>query len=190
MRVDFILLISIVLISFVHCCASSKKIKESAVVVIEEDENRTCANNHSTIMATSATAGTSSITKTVSEKYTQDGVEAQAIAKYLPYFPFKGIPRFYDIGGFLYEPHVFQKIVDIFADRYREIGIDVVAGYDTLRQFRSPLILCVVLPCKRSCSDQYFFCFICCESSPTYLINENIVWMHAVLCSVHPSPWP
>ena len=27
------------------------------------------------------------------------------------------------------EPSVFQKIVDIFVERYREIGIDSVAGY-------------------------------------------------------------
>jgi adenine phosphoribosyltransferase len=52
------------------------------------------------------------------------------IHQYLPWFPFKGIPRFYDIGGFLYEPSIFQKVVDIFADRYREIGIDAVAGLD------------------------------------------------------------
>jgi adenine phosphoribosyltransferase len=62
------------------------------------------------------------------DKYTQDGEEAKEIAKYLPYFPFKGIPRFYDIGGFLYNPHVFQQIVDIFVHRYSEIGIDVIAG--------------------------------------------------------------
>ncbi len=60
--------------------------------------------------------------------YAQDGPEAVEIAKYLPYFPFKGIPRFYDIGGFLAEPAVFQKIVDIFAERYAGIGIDSVAG--------------------------------------------------------------
>ena len=63
-------------------------------------------------------------------KYKQDGEEAKEIAKYLPYFPFKGIDRFYDIGGFLAEPKVFQKIVDIFVDRYEAIGIDCVAGLD------------------------------------------------------------
>lgn len=41
-----------------------------------------------------------------------------------------GIPRFYDIGGFLAEPEVFQRIVDIFVARYAEIGIDSVAGLD------------------------------------------------------------
>jgi len=61
-------------------------------------------------------------------EYEQDGPEARRIAKYLPYFPFKGIDRFYDIGGFLYEPAVFQEIVDIFATRYRSRDIDVIAG--------------------------------------------------------------
>lgn len=37
--------------------------------------------------------------KQVSDKYQQDGQEAREIAKYLPFFPFKGIPRFYDIGA-------------------------------------------------------------------------------------------
>jgi len=62
--------------------------------------------------------------------YEQDGPEAKEIAQYLPYFPFKGIPRFYDIGGFLYEPAVFQKIVDIFAERYKALDVDVIAGLD------------------------------------------------------------
>ena len=61
-------------------------------------------------------------------KYEQDGEEARAIAKHLPYFPFKGIPRFYDIGGFLAKPDVFQRIIDVFVDRYREIGVDSIAG--------------------------------------------------------------
>jgi hypothetical protein len=60
--------------------------------------------------------------------YEQDGAAAREIAKYLPFFPFKGIPRFYDIGAFLYEPHVFQRIVDIFVSRYRKIEVDVIAG--------------------------------------------------------------
>ena len=61
-------------------------------------------------------------------KYQQDGEAAREISKYLPFFPFKGIDRFYDIGSFLYEPAVFQRIVDIFAERYAEIGIDSIAG--------------------------------------------------------------
>ena len=79
--------------------------------------------------------GTSTASSSVSlvipsSKYEQDGPEAREIAKHMPYFPFKGIPRFYDIGGFLAKPDVFQQIVDIFAHRYNEIGIDVIAGLD------------------------------------------------------------
>lgn len=72
----------------------------------------------------------SSIMSTIKKIYEQDGDEAREIAQYLPYFPFKGIPRFYDIGGFLEKPKVFQQIVDIFVARYNEIGIDSVAGLD------------------------------------------------------------
>ena len=61
--------------------------------------------------------------------YEQDGIEAREIAQYIPYFPFKGIDRFYDIGGFLYVPHIFEKIVNIFVKRYETLNIDVIAGY-------------------------------------------------------------
>ena len=62
--------------------------------------------------------------------YEQDGPEARFLAQYLPYFPFKGIPRFYDIGGFLSEPTIFARIIDIFASRYATMDIDVIAGLD------------------------------------------------------------
>ena len=78
----------------------------------------------------SSTSATSNNNMSCEKKvYEQDGEEARAIAQTMPYFPFKGIPRFYDIGGFLSKPDVFQQIVDIFSSRYDEIGIDVVAGY-------------------------------------------------------------
>lgn len=63
------------------------------------------------------------------QTYEQDGIEAREIAQYIPYFPFKGIDRFYDIGGFLYVPHIFEKIVNIFVNRYQKLNIDVIAGY-------------------------------------------------------------
>jgi hypothetical protein len=37
-------------------------------------------------------------------RYQQDGEDARTIAKHIPYFLFKGIPCFYDIGGFLAKP--------------------------------------------------------------------------------------
>jgi len=33
-------------------------------------------------------------------------------------------------GCFLYEPAIFQKVVNIFVDRYKEIGVDAIAGLD------------------------------------------------------------
>ena len=41
-----------------------------------------------------------------SDTYERDGPEAREIAKSIPYYPFKGIQRFYDIGGFLSKPEV------------------------------------------------------------------------------------
>ena len=49
-----------------------------------------------------ATLSTETMATSTNKKYAQDGDEAKEIAEYLPYFPFKGIPRFYDIGAFLY----------------------------------------------------------------------------------------
>uniref|UniRef100_A0A7S2SSL9 adenine phosphoribosyltransferase n=1 Tax=Rhizochromulina marina TaxID=1034831 RepID=A0A7S2SSL9_9STRA len=62
--------------------------------------------------------------------YEQDGTAAREIAKVIPYFPFKGIPKFYDIGGFLSMPEVFQQIVDIFVARYGTLEVDSIGGLD------------------------------------------------------------
>jgi hypothetical protein len=62
-------------------------------------------------------------------QYEQNGPEAQRIAAVIPYFPFKGIPRFYDIGGFLARPDLLQLVIDIFASRYESMEIDSILGY-------------------------------------------------------------
>lgn len=62
--------------------------------------------------------------------YTPNGPVAKRIAAVTPYFPFKGIDRFYDIGGFLKDPEAFQLVVDVFVERYRKKGIDCVVGID------------------------------------------------------------
>ena len=82
-----------------------------------------------------------------SKAYEQDGEEAREIAKSIPYFPFKNIDKFYDIGGFLAKPDVFQKIIDIFAARYAEIGIDVVAGLDARGFILGPPIALALKVC-------------------------------------------
>jgi hypothetical protein len=67
-------------------------------------------------------------------RLTDDQV-AQEIAGVTPYFAFKGIERFYDIGGFTREPDVFQLVIDKFVAHYRELEangerIDKICGID------------------------------------------------------------
>eukprot|EP00300_Choanocystis_sp_HF-7_P036881 c52822_g1_i1.p1 GENE.c52822_g1_i1~~c52822_g1_i1.p1 ORF type:complete len:227 (+),score=52.38 c52822_g1_i1:51-731(+) len=54
----------------------------------------------------------------------------ERIAAVIPYFPFKGIERFYDIGGFLFRPEVFQLVIDIMVCHFRRANVDVFAGID------------------------------------------------------------
>lgn len=67
---------------------------------------------------------------TARRNYKQDGPIAKEIASVIPYYPFKGIPRFYDISGFLQHPAVFQKVIDAYVDRYRDMNIDSIGGFD------------------------------------------------------------
>lgn len=62
--------------------------------------------------------------------YTPDGEAARRIAAVIPYYPYKGIPRFYDINGFLVRPDIFQLVVDVFVQRYAGLEIDSVGGFD------------------------------------------------------------
>ena len=62
--------------------------------------------------------------------YSPNGEVAKRIASVTPYFPFKGIERFYDIGGFLKDPEAFQLAIDVFVERYRGKNIDSICGFD------------------------------------------------------------
>ena len=62
--------------------------------------------------------------------YSPNGDRAKAIARVTPYFPFKGIPRFYDIGGFLKHPDIFAEAIEAFVERYRGKEIDKIFGFD------------------------------------------------------------
>lgn len=64
------------------------------------------------------------------EDYSPDGPVARRIASVTPYFPFKGIDRFYDIGGFLRDPEAFRLCVDVFVNRYRDQDITSICGVD------------------------------------------------------------
>ena len=83
-----------------------------AVALKEHSSNNCKAHSSlqqqlSTFMSTFTTEETTSTRKV----YEQDGEEAREIAKVIPYFPFKGIPRFYDIGGFLSKPGKVIRVV-------------------------------------------------------------------------------
>jgi len=62
--------------------------------------------------------------------YQPDGPIAREIAAVTPYYPFKGIDRFYDIGGFLKHPEIFQKVIDAYVERYSKMDITSIGGFD------------------------------------------------------------
>ena len=64
------------------------------------------------------------------DTYKQDGPEARAIAAVIPYYPFHGVDRFYDISGMTHNPEIFQQVIDIFVKRYIPMGFDKIAGLD------------------------------------------------------------
>ncbi|KAG8465622.1 hypothetical protein KFE25_002929 [Diacronema lutheri] len=64
------------------------------------------------------------------DEHAPDGPVARRIASAIPYYPYKGIPRFYDINGFLVRPDVFQLVIDVLAKRYAALEIDSIGGFD------------------------------------------------------------
>jgi adenine phosphoribosyltransferase len=52
------------------------------------------------------------------------------IAAVIPYYPFKGIDRFYDISGLLLHPPLFQRTIDLLTERYRSHAITKIGGFD------------------------------------------------------------
>ncbi|KAL3927352.1 MAG: hypothetical protein SGPRY_002860 [Prymnesium sp.] len=65
----------------------------------------------------------------MSDDFQQDGELARRIAAVIPFYPYKGLPRFYDIGGFIQRPEIFQEVIDVFASRYRG-KVDSIGGFD------------------------------------------------------------
>ena len=51
--------------------------------------------------------------KAPSSELKRDGPVARFIASTIPYYPFKGIDRFYDVGGMLMEPDAFECAVRV-----------------------------------------------------------------------------
>lgn len=92
--------------------------------------------NHLSLAATNSSSRRIGITKAFctrnmsKEEYQQDGPEAKKIASVIPYYPFHGVPRFYDISGMTHNPEIFQMCMDIFIKRYAGMEVDAIAGLD------------------------------------------------------------
>lgn len=67
---------------------------------------------------------------TFESEYEHDGPIAKQIAAVIPYYPFHGVDRFYDISGMTHNPDVFQLCIDVFVRRYANMNVDAVAGLD------------------------------------------------------------
>ena len=63
-------------------------------------------------------------------EYEHDGPIARQIAAVIPYYPFHGVDRFYDISGMTHNPDVFQLCIDVFVKRYADMNVDAIAGLD------------------------------------------------------------
>ena len=70
------------------------------------------------------------LTLTSKSVHRTNGERAKEIARVTPYFPFKGIARFYDIGGFLRNPEVFATVIEALVERYQTQQLDAVFGID------------------------------------------------------------
>ncbi|KAG5192964.1 phosphoribosyltransferase-like protein [Tribonema minus] len=63
-------------------------------------------------------------------EYVPDGPDAQRIAAVIPYYRFKSIDRFYDVGGLVGDVEMFQLCIQILTHRYSGMDIDCVGGLD------------------------------------------------------------
>ena len=78
--------------------------------------------------------------------YTPDGPLAREAAAVIPYYPFKGIERFYDIGGLLRHPALFDRVCEAMAARYRAKGVTAIGGVDARGFLFVPVALKAGIP--------------------------------------------
>ena len=55
----------------------------------------------------------------------------QYVAGYeVPFYEYKGIDHFYDIGGILAQPELFDQVTDVMAKKAKELNATHIAGFD------------------------------------------------------------
>ncbi|CAE7517419.1 apt, partial [Symbiodinium microadriaticum] len=78
---------------------------------------------------------------------TVDQADLELIANTIPYYPFHGVPRFYDISGLIANPDAFQRCIDVFTRKYKDFSVDFIAGLDARGFiFGPPLALALKIP--------------------------------------------
>mmetsp|Transcript_85482 Transcript_85482/g.242359 ORF Transcript_85482/g.242359 Transcript_85482/m.242359 type:complete len:206 (+) Transcript_85482:90-707(+) len=80
------------------------------------------------------------------DDYTPDGPLAREIAATVPYFPYKGIERFYDIGGLLRYPALFDRACGAMAARCRTLGVTCLGGFDARGFLFTPVAIKLGVP--------------------------------------------
>eukprot|EP00967_Tisochrysis_lutea_P075946 scaffold102532_cov50-Tisochrysis_lutea.AAC.1 len=68
------------------------------------------------------------------------------LAAVIPYFPYKKLERFYDVQGILKHPALFEKACNAMADRYKEMGVTKVAGFEARGFLFTPVAIRLNVP--------------------------------------------
>mmetsp|Transcript_60322 Transcript_60322/g.143701 ORF Transcript_60322/g.143701 Transcript_60322/m.143701 type:complete len:335 (-) Transcript_60322:126-1130(-) len=80
------------------------------------------------------------------EDMTSEGPLAKEIAGVIPYFPFKGIEKFYDIQGLMKYPKLFNALCAVMAKRYRKRGVTKLAAFEARGFLFSPVAIKLGVP--------------------------------------------
>lgn len=75
-----------------------------------------------------------------------DGPLAKEVAAVIPYFPYKGLEKFYDVQGLLNHPTLFNAVCAVMAKRLRNQGVTKVAGFHARGYLFSPVAIKLGVP--------------------------------------------
>mmetsp|Transcript_35819 Transcript_35819/g.65024 ORF Transcript_35819/g.65024 Transcript_35819/m.65024 type:complete len:337 (-) Transcript_35819:274-1284(-) len=75
-----------------------------------------------------------------------DGPLAKEIAAIIPYYPYKKLDRFYDVGGLLAHPKLFNAMCAVMAKRYRKLGVTKILGFEARGFLFTPVAIKLGVP--------------------------------------------